>query len=185
MASQYHIALLRGVNVGGKNRVPMADLRAMFAEAGCHESRTYIQSGNVVFKAAAAAARSVPARVEAMLAERLGIHSPVVTRTAAELAAVAERFRQEAVFEDARANPASVSVMFLAAKPPKANAAALDPDRSPGDSFVLIGREVYLHLPNGAARSKLTNAYFDKTLGTVSTVRSRRTVEKLLEMCAG
>lgn len=180
MALQRYIALLRGVNVGGKNRVPMEDLRGLVIEAGGEEPRTYIQSGNVVFEASAAAAKRLAGELETLLSDRLGVKSPVVLRSAAELAVVADAVP----FTGTRADPASLHVMFLAAKPAKPKAAALNPDRSPGDAFALVGREVYLHLPNGAARTKLTNAYFDSTLGTVSTVRNWRTVQKLIGMCA-
>lgn len=180
MATQHHIALLRGINVGGKNRVPMEDLRALVVEAGGREPRTYIQSGNVVFEASAAAAKRLAGELEGLLLERLGVKSPVVVRSAAEMAVVVDGVP----FKGKQADPASLHVMFLAARPTKTGAAKLDPDRSPGDVFELVGREIYLHLPNGAARSKLTNAYFDSTLGTVSTARNWRTVGKLVEMCA-
>lgn len=181
MASLSHIALLRGINVGGKNRLAMEDLRGLVEEAGGKSPRTYIQSGNVVFGASAAAAKRVPGVLQALLAERFGIASPVVVRSAKEMAAVAGGVP----FSGKRADPASLHVMFLADTPGKAAAGALDPDRSPGDAFALVGREVYLHLPNGVARTKLTNAYFDSTLGTVSTGRNWRTVQKLLDMFEG
>ena len=71
---------------------------------------------------------------------------------------------------------------FLADAPGKREAAALDPERSPGDAFALVGRDLYLHLPNGVGRTKLTNAYLDRTLQTTSTLRNWRTVLELLEM---
>lgn len=179
MATARHIALLRGINVGGKNRLRMADLAAAFEEAGCGEVRTYIQSGNVAFEAPARTARAAPGLVETILQERHGVMSPVVTRSAGELGEVigGVPFRGE------RADPACLHVMFLRDTPSAARARALDPDRSPGDVLELVGREIYLHLPNGVAGSKLTNAYFDKTLGTVSTGRNWRTVLKLAELC--
>src|SRR5438105_5723824 len=80
-----HVALLRGINVGGKNKLPMSDLVAMFADAGCADVRSYIQSGNVVFRASAEHAARVPALVGAAIAERFGFRVPVVLRTADEL----------------------------------------------------------------------------------------------------
>ena len=74
--------------------------------------------------------------------------------------------------------------MFLAELPDSASVEALDPARSPGDEFAVVGREVYLHCPNGVARSKLTNSYFDSKLSTTSTSRNWRTVGKLLELAA-
>ncbi len=179
MAGKRHIALLRGINVGGRNKLRMADLDGVFEEVGCTAVESYIQSGNVVFEAPAQVAASVPGRVEALLAARYGVRSPVVTRTADELAGVVGGVP----FAGKRADPACLHVAFLGVRPTAKAAAALDPVRSPGDVFQVVGREVYLHLPHGVAATKLTNAYLDKTLGTVSTLRNWRTVLKLAEMC--
>ena len=81
-----------------------------------------------------------------------------------------------------KGNEEHVHIAFLADEPSRTLAAGLDPKRSPSDSFVVKGREVYLHLPDGVARTKLTNAYFDRALDTTSTVRNWRTVVKLAEM---
>jgi uncharacterized protein (DUF1697 family) len=172
------IALLRGVNVGGKNKLPMRDLAAMFEEAGCADVRTFIQSGNVVFEAGPGVSKKLAALIEKKIEERFGYQTPVILRTAEDLrAAIANNpFHEPAADEDA------LHVMFLADTPVAAKIAALDPNRSPGDRFAVLRREVYLHLPNGAARTKLSNAWFDSKLATVSTMRNWRTVQKLLEM---
>jgi uncharacterized protein (DUF1697 family) len=73
-------------------------------------------------------------------------------------------------------------VAFLAATPGPSKIAALDPNRSPPDEFAVHGREIYLRLPNGVARTKLTNAHFDSKLGTTSTLRNWRTVVKLVDL---
>ncbi len=173
-----HIALLRGINVGGKNRLPMAELRALFEELGCADVRTYIQSGNVVFTADSSVAGELPERVEWAIGERFGLGVPVVLRDAAELeeAARANPFLEEGADEK------TLHLMFLRDRPEQARVEALDPERSPPDRFVVRGREVYLCCPNGVARTKLTTGYFDTRLETVSTVRNLRTVHKLLEM---
>lgn len=173
-----HVALLRGVNVGGKHRLPMNDLAAIFTEAGCSGVATYIQSGNVVFRAPAARARALPGLVEAAIAERFGFRTPVVIRGAGEMARVA----RANPFLAAGADPGTLHVAFLAGRPSPARVAALDPGRSPPDAFVVRGLEVFLHLPNGAGRSKVTNAWLDSALATTSTIRNWRTVLALLEM---
>jgi uncharacterized protein (DUF1697 family) len=172
----WHVALLRGVNVGGKNRLPMKALAAMFADAGCGKVRTYIQSGNVVFAATPALAAEIPASIAAGIAERFGFQAPVVTRTAAQLRQVVAGNP----FLAAGAPESALHVLFLADAPNPARVATLDPDRSPPDAFMARGQEIYLHAPNGLARSKLTNDYFDRTLGTISTGRNWRTVTTLL-----
>ncbi len=87
--SDLHVALLRGINVGGKNRLPMAELRELFVEAGCRDVQTYIQSGNVVYRVAGSAAGRISRSITAAIADRFGLQIPVVTRTARELARVA------------------------------------------------------------------------------------------------
>ena len=175
-----HIALLRGINVGGRNKLPMTDLRALFEGAGCEDIRTYIQSGNVVFRAAPGLARGIPERIGRAIEAAYGLRVPVTTRTAAELRAMAEGnpFLAEA-------DPKCLHVAFLADEPEPERLAALDPDRSPPDEWRVVGREIYLHLPNGMGRTKITNAWLDRTLGTMSTARNWRTVLKLVEMSAG
>jgi len=173
-----YVALLRGINVGGKNKLPMATLAKLIADEKCAAVSTFIQSGNVIFDAPAKAALTIGARVSRRIEDKLGLTVPVVVRAAAELASVPSRnpFLKAGVDAD------ELHVMFLADAPAATAARALDPARSPGDSFALVGRELYLRLPNGAGRSKLTNAYFDKALATVSTARNWRTVLKLIEL---
>ena len=173
-----HVALLRGINVGGKNKVSMTALAEVFAQAGCTDVRTYIQSGNVVFLAARASAKRLSRLVPQQIRERFGFGVPIVIRTAEELGYVAANNP----FLRPGSDTGSLYIAFLADAPNSCRVASLDPNRSWGDAFQVVGREVYLHLPNGAARTKLTNNYFDATLATVSTFRNWRTVSKLVEM---
>ena len=173
-----HIALLRGVNLGGKNRLPMKDLATMFTDAGCGSVATYIQSGNVVFEAKAALVRLLPALIEKAIADRFGYRVPVMTRTGAELV----RIVRGNPFLRSGADPRTLHVAFLGAAPAAARVKALDPGRSSPDAFAVRGREIFLHCPNGFGRTKLTNAYFDSKLGTTSTVRNWKTVETLLDL---
>jgi len=176
-----HVALLRGINVGGKNKMPMKDLVGMFVDVGCSDVQSYIQSGNVVFKAEPALARRIPTLIAQAISRALGLSVPVVTRTAAELRRVA----QDNPFLRAGVDAAVLHVAFLAERPAPAAVASLDPDRSPPDQFQFLGQEIYLRLPNGVARTKLTNAYFDSKLATTSTLRNWNTVTKLVELAGG
>jgi len=176
-----HVALLRGINVGGKNKLKMTALTEVFADAGCHNVQTYIQSGNVVYRASDDIASRVPELIADRIAGKLGLRVPVVTRTASEFHEVVTNNP----FLHAGHDPKSLAVAFLADLPTSEQISRLDPDPSPPDEFVVRDREIYLFLPNGAARSKLTNAYFDSRLGTTSTARNWRTVLKLDEMVNG
>ena len=171
-----HVALLRGINVGGKAKLPMKELSAIFATAGAMDVQTYIQSGNVIFEAAEP--QAVVAQVTAQIARVYGYPGRIVLRSAAELAAACK----ENPFAKAGAPVETLHAYFLADWPDTAAVKALDPERSPGDSFAVKGREVFLHLPQGMARTKLTNIYFDSKLRTVSTARNWNTVRKLIEL---
>ena len=179
-ATEVNIALLRGINVGGKNRLPMKELVALFVDAGCEDVRTYIQSGNVVFRTGSTGGEEIASVISASILDHFGYRVPVVTRTARAF----QEIVQANPFVEAGAETDKLHVMFLAEVPDNASVEALDPERSPGDEFAVMGREIYLHCPNGVARSKLTNSYFDSRLSTTSTSRNWRTVQKLLELSA-
>ena len=176
-----HVALLRGVNVGGKNKLPMENLRAMFTLAGCEAVETYIQSGNVVFKAGGALATRIPTLIARGIEERFGYRVPVLVRTLDELRDVVRANPFLGTVDDTK----SLHVAFLRETPESDKVARLDPDRSPPDAFRVRGREIFLRCPNGLARTRLTNDYFDSKLATTSTVRNWRTVLMLLTMAQG
>ncbi len=176
-----HVALLRSINVGGRNKLPMKDLAAIFTEAGCRDVKTYIQSGNVVFEAEDSLARRLPKSISTAILERFGYHVPVVMRTAEALVEVVEGNP----FLEPDIDIKKLHVAFLADRPTEERVSALDTERSSPDELALHGREIYLRLPNGVARTKLTNKYFDSKLATTSTVRNWKTVLKLVEMTAG
>jgi uncharacterized protein (DUF1697 family) len=172
-----HVALLRGINVGGKNVLPMKDLAQMFSDAGCANVHTYIQSGNVVFEAPAGATK-IAEGITTKIEKRYGFRIPVILRTSQQL----RKTIRENPFLAVGANEKALHVYFLADAPSAGAIAGLDPSRSAPDVFHVRGQEIYLHLPNGMARTKLTNAYFDSKLSTTCTARNWATVLKLSEM---
>ena len=172
------VAFLRGVNVGGKNKMQMKALCEVFAAAGCLDNESYIQSGNVVFRSA----RPDP-ELQTVLAkaieERFGFVVPVVVRSAAELRLALERNPFPGVAEERGA------VMFLRDRPAAELLARLEEQRFLPERFVPVGGEIYLDMPDGAGRSRLTTSYFDGRLQTIGTVRNLRTIQRLLEMALG
>jgi uncharacterized protein (DUF1697 family) len=173
------VALLRGINVGGKNALPMKDLAGMFAGAGCMNVRTYIQSGNVIFEAPAGTS-SVAEIVTKRIEKRFGYRIPVILRTSQQLL----KTIRDNPFLAAGAPEKALHVYFLADAPKAGAIATLDAGRSAPDAFHVHGQEIYLHVPNGMARTKLTNAYFDSKLSTTCTARNWATVLKVSEMMA-
>jgi uncharacterized protein (DUF1697 family) len=176
-----YVALLRGINVGGKNKLPMKELVALFEDIGCDEVRTYIQSGNVVFRTGVDRVSEVQDAVCEAIAARFGYRIPVLLRTAQELGNVVATnpFLVESP------DPKHLHVGFLADTPSAERVQSLDPRRSDVDRFAVLGAEVYLHVPGGMGRTKLTTDYFDRRLGKVMTVRNWRSVQALLEMAGG
>ena len=132
----------------------------------------------MIVSASQALAKKLPTQVQEALHSRYGYHLPVILRTNAELRSLAERnpFLQAAVV------PKQHYLMCLADEPSTQQCAALESARFAPDAFEVRGKDVYLYFPNGAARSKLTNAYFDKKLSTTSTVRNWNTLIKLVEL---
>lgn len=171
-APDAHVALLRGVNVGGKHRLAMDVLARMFESAGCSSVETYIQSGNVTFRCPPAKLPSRMRAVSRALEEHLGSEIPLVVRAGADIARICggNPFLARGVSAE------SLHVMLLRDEPARADVDALDRERSKGDSFEVRGSEIYLHLPNGVARTKLTNDWFDRALKTRSTQRNWKTM---------
>jgi len=169
------VALLRGINVGGKNPVAMAALKQVFERLGHTDVATYIQSGNVVFRNRSANETAIASGIEQALERRFGIPIPVVLRTEAELARVASRNP----FLSAREDITRLQVAFLSTKPAAEAICKLDPARSLPDVFRVVEREIYMRCPNGFARTRLTIAYFEGVLETRATARNWKTVTTL------
>jgi uncharacterized protein (DUF1697 family) len=165
-----YVALLRAVNVGGTGKLPMAELRAICEGLGFANAKTYIQSGNVLFRSEHGEAE-VRRKLEAALADRMGKAPGVLLRSRGELESVAAK----APFPDAKPN--FLLITFL----PEAPAAdALDTLVAPdGEEVKIDGREVYIHYPNGAGRSKLKLPALKP-----GTARNLNTVRKLAELAA-
>jgi uncharacterized protein (DUF1697 family) len=170
------VALLRAVNVGGKNRLPMAELRDALSGDGLAGVSTLLQSGNVLFHSDEPEQATV-ARIGDTIEAAFGLRVGVVVRSAAELAAITGR---NPFLETGRElDPATLHVVFLSKRPTAAAVTTLDPDRSPPDTFAVDGREVYLSYPNGSGRTRLTLDYLERQLETQGTARNWRTVQRL------
>lgn len=173
------VALLRGINVGGRTRVPMAALRDVATDLGLADPRTHLQSGNLVFTTSPDDLTGVGARLEAAITDVFGLDVRVLVRTHDELADAVAR---NPFADAAAADPKSVHLLFLDRAPTPDQIGGLDPHRSPPDEFRVSGREIFLHYPNGSGRSKLTLDWFERGLGAVGTARNWRTVTALHDL---
>jgi uncharacterized protein (DUF1697 family) len=173
-----YIALLRGVNVGGKNKLPMKELAALCEACGCASVRTYIQSGNIVFSAAAKVAAGFPGAVKAQIKKDFGFETTAIVRSAAELRLVTE----SNPFLKPGVDTKLLHVTFLADEPRLPDVVKLNPSCEGDEAFSLRGREIFLYVPNGVGRSKMANYPYDKKLATIGTTRNWQTVMKLLAL---
>ena len=173
-----HIAFFRSLNVGGANVIKMAALTALFTKSGAKNARAYIQSGNVIFESAHEA--RVMKGVSQALRDEHSIDVPVTLRTPHALREVLAK------------NPFTASdnkrvlVLFMEEGISEARLAGFDFERSPPDEIRVEAnaRELYLHCPTGIAKTKYTNAYLDKALGSASTGRNVNTVDSILKLAA-
>lgn len=175
-----YAAFLRGINVGGRNKVPMADLRALLSELGYADLATHLQSGNAVFSWPAPAAE-LERDIANAVAARLGVSCAVMVRNGTELATAVSGSPLGAEPE----NPSRYFVAFLSARPAASVLEALDGVSFEPDALWVRGREAYLWCPAGAAETKLTNAAVEKRLGVAATARNWNTVTRLASMTSG
>lgn len=175
-----HVALLRGINLGGHHRVPMAELRTLLTDAGYDDVRTYVQSGNIVLGAGAAAG-TVQRDLQTLISDRFGFEVPVVVRSRAQLAEVVAGDP----FGDAVTEPKLYQVTFLDRPLPPEAADRLQALRAGSERLVVRGRHIYAWLPDGIARSKMSSALAGAKLEVTATARNWRTVLALLALSGG
>jgi uncharacterized protein (DUF1697 family) len=175
------ICLLRAVNLGSHQKVAMPVLRSALTDAGFGDVRTYVQSGNVVLTARTRTASRVGAAVRSTLAERLGVDTPVLVRTPAELAAVAA---WNPFPDDAEQRPQRVYVTCLPAEPPEGMVAELlAVDWSP-DRVAVRGTEVVAAYADGMHASRLERSPLMRRVCADGTARNWRTLRALLDLSA-
>jgi uncharacterized protein (DUF1697 family) len=170
------VALLRAVNLGARNKVPMAELRAQLEEGRYGNVRTFIASGNILLDAPPGAAK-LAAGLERLVADSFGVTTTVILRKPQELAATVEA-------HPFGADTSRTHVAFLASRPSRAAAARLAAVDGGADRAVLTGADVYLRLSHGVHGSRLSIARVESLLGVPATVRNWRTVVALAELAA-
>jgi len=163
------VALLRSVNVAGHGRMAMPELKEIFLTLGYHDVSTYIQTGNVIFGTSSRSAAKLETEIEQQLESTFGTTPKVILRTVPELTRTV----------------ATSPYPARGAAPTKERLAAFHPPDSGRDELAIIGREVYVHTPDGYAATKLTGTYLERHLGVSSTTRNWNTVTKLCALGGG
>ena len=176
MSRPPYIALLRGINVSGKNKLPMADLQALCAALGWQQVQTYIQSGNVYFEADEADVDVLAKALAQAIQEKFGYKVPVLVRPRPYFQQLAEAHPAL----DEQPDPKHLHVTLLAEAPTATAAASLEEQDWSPDRIWIKEKAAFLHCPNGYGRTKLTNGFLEKKLGVTATTRNWRTLQKLV-----
>jgi len=173
------ISMLRGVNLGPHNRIKMDELRALYESLKLEDPRSYVQSGNVVFRTKEKNSPQLAKKIQAGIEKKFGCCPEVILRTAEELrrTMAANPFR-----EQAKTEPGKVLVTFLAGEPPREAEANLQKFKDFPEQLHLKGRELYIYFPNGAGKSKLPWSAVDKFLKVTGTARNWNSVQAMLKI---
>jgi uncharacterized protein (DUF1697 family) len=176
-----YLSMPRGINVGGDKKIKMDQLRTALEAIGLENVRTYIQSGNIVFKSKSASSAALSKKIEGAILKDFGHSVTVITRTADELA---HTVKNNPFLKQSGIDPEKLHVMFLSDAPAPAVVEKLQSFATPPEALHCIGKEIYFYLPNGVANSLWMKKPVDRILGVVTTTRNLRTVNTLHQMCA-
>lgn len=172
-----YIALFRGINVGGKNSLPMKELVAILEALGARNVKTYIQSGNAVFQSGEKEGSHLSQKIAAGIKNSRGFDPHVLVLGLDEI----EKAIADNPFPDAESDPGSLHIGFLASTPENPDLKKLASLKKESERFHLKGKVFYIHAPEGVGRSKLA-ANSEKLLGVPMTDRNWRTVCKIMEL---
>jgi uncharacterized protein (DUF1697 family) len=169
-----YICLLRGVNVGGNNRLPMKELRSLLETIGLENVRTYIQSGNIVFRSEEADVSKLAAGISAAIKDSFGFEPLALVLSGEEF----DEALAANPYPEAESEPKTLHLYFLASAPANPDLEVLEALKQESERFQLTDRVFYLHAPNGIGRSKLA-AKIEKSLAEPVTARNWRSVTQI------
>lgn len=174
------VGLLRGINVGGHNKIPMSDLRLRCSEIGWDDVQSYIQSGNLVFSAAAKPAQ-LESQLEELIERQFDLQIPVIVREAEDWF----QYVNSNPFPKASLKEPNRVMLALSKQAPKSDVIEQLRERAnKGESVTQTDNALWLHFSGGSAKSKLTPALLDRLVGSPVTTRNWRTVCKLKNLAA-
>ncbi|MGB7824396.1 MAG: DUF1697 domain-containing protein [Candidatus Sulfotelmatobacter sp.] len=175
-----YVSMLRGINVGGHKKMKMDQLRASIETLGLEQVKTYIQSGNVVFKTGKISPSALSKRIEEKLLGEFGFSVSVVSRTIDEMS---RAIANNPFLRERGIDAEKLHVTFLSEAPAASARKKLEALTAAPDQSRCLGKELYLYLPNGVAESRLMKTPLDRLLSVVTTTRNWRTVNALHQMC--
>jgi uncharacterized protein (DUF1697 family) len=174
-----YVALLRGVNVGGKNRVKMPELLSLLSGLGLNRLNSYLQSGNLVFESDQIDSRVLVTAIEKRIQEGLGLDVAVLVKSESEMSGVDSL---NPFLKQSGLNSQFLYVTYLFEQPPEDKIKLIENFKDPRDSFWVVDRQVYLHCPVGYGKTKFSNSFFEKQLGMAATTRNWRTAKALKDL---
>jgi uncharacterized protein (DUF1697 family) len=174
-----YIALLRGINVSGKNKISMVDLKNYLTELDFKNIATYIQSGNIVFKASESDLSVIAQGIKNKIAEKYGFDVPVMVKQPKDLQHIIEN---NPFLKDASNDVKSMHITFLGNRPTQEKINHLATYQYPSEQYVLENQDIYFYAPNGYGKAKMTNNFFENKLKVPATTRNWQTVNVLFEM---
>jgi uncharacterized protein (DUF1697 family) len=172
-----YLSMLRGINVSGQKKIPMAELKSIYEDLEFKNVTTYIQSGNVIFQTENELELSK--RIERKIEENFKFHVPVIIRTNTEMEMI---LTENPFLKEKNINVERLHVTFLNESPAVGNLEKLKAISCENDTFVILGKDIYLYCPNGYGRTKLNNNFFENKLKVTATTRNWRTVCELAKI---
>ncbi len=170
------ITMLRGINVSGQKKIKMEDLRTLYESLGFEKVQIYIQSGNVIFQTSQTNISEIPTKISEKINHAFGYTVTIILRTRNELENIVKR--NPFVDKDL----SKVHVSFLSDNQFNYSEEELLKVRTGDEEFQILDKEIYLFLPHGSGRTKLTNNFFERKLGSKATTRNWKTINKIIDI---
>lgn len=172
-----YIAFLRGINVGGKNKIKMTDLIKLFELLNFNNVLTYIQSGNVIFDCDTTDTMKLTSQIEIKISETFGFLVKVIIRTDDELRYIASN---NPFIKDPNIELNKLYVTFMSNTPDQVLIPLLDVRKGEDEKFIIMKRQIYLYCLNGYGRAKLNNTLIEKKFKNVATTRNWNTITSIV-----
>lgn len=174
-----YISILRGINVSGQKSIRMKSLKELYEKLGFEEVKTYVQSGNIVFRSSELNAERLEEKISRQIIKEFGFEVPVMVMSMEQLKKI---ISNNPLSKDPRKEPAYLHVTFLASAPPEVRMNMIENKKSEGEAIEVSGKAVYLYCPNGYGKTKLSNNFLESILQVTATTRNWKTTQQLYKI---